>query len=112
MKLSRIDMYNPYIFLPAGRIQVTTPVDREEKKRQNQRMYWPAERFVTRTSETVGETMTQCKKFLRAQRTSFYMTVSKLPIDLPFFSVDARTFGESSRPGVNTETLKRTDCCH
>lgn len=42
--------------LSAGRIQVTTPVDREEKERQNQRMYWTAEGFVTRTSEALGKT--------------------------------------------------------
>lgn len=44
--------------MPAGRIQVTTPVDREEEERQNQRMYWPAEGFVTRTSKAIGEIMT------------------------------------------------------
>lgn len=49
--------------MPAGRIQVTTPVDREEEERQNQRMYWPAEGLVTRTSEAIGEIMTLQKSF-------------------------------------------------
>lgn len=49
--------------MPAGRIQVTTPIDREEEERQNQRMYWPAEGLVTRTSEAIGEIMTLQKVF-------------------------------------------------
>lgn len=39
----------------AGRIQVATPVDWEKTERQDQRMYWPAEGFVTGTPEAVGE---------------------------------------------------------
>lgn len=43
---------------PAGRVQVTTPVDREEEERQDQRVYRAAEGFITRTSEALGEIMT------------------------------------------------------
>lgn len=43
------------IFLSKGRVQVTTQADREEEEGQNQRMYRPAERFITRTSEAFGE---------------------------------------------------------
>lgn len=41
--------------ISAGRVQVTTPADREEEARQNQRMYWATEGFITRTSEAIGE---------------------------------------------------------
>ena len=48
--------------MPTGRVQVTTPVDREEEERQDQRMYRSAEGFVTRTPEAVGEFMTLQKR--------------------------------------------------
>lgn len=48
-------------FMSTGRVQVTAPADREEKERPNQRMYRPAERPITRTSEAIGETATRLK---------------------------------------------------
>lgn len=47
--------------MSTGRVQVTTQADREEEARQNQRMHRPAERFITRTSEAIGETAAPLK---------------------------------------------------
>lgn len=112
VKLSRIYKYDTVTFYmyicviisPAGRIQVTTPVDREEEERQNQRMYWPAEGFVTRTSEAVGEFPTLQNVFTYSDLALHVRDVVNSHVNLCFFS--PKTLGHLEKAVVLELTLK------
>lgn len=88
-------------FISAGRVQVTTQADREEEARQNQRMHRPAERFITRTSEAIGETAAPLKVLRRLFRPAFAR--KKCP-DSGF--VPPQTLGHLEKAVVLELTLK------
>lgn len=101
----------------AGRVQVTTQTDREKEEGPNKWMYWAAERFITRTSQTHGKVTWILFSLVKMCFVNVYYPHRKRKkvgksYKCSYCLTDSRSLGKSGSSWTDAEAFERFDSCH